>query len=55
MRVENVGKLVRMYGYHRRNNIGIILRYNPQYNSYTIFWIKNGEICAKTPSDIEFL
>ena len=49
------GDLVRLYGYLEREEIGIILRHNPRYSSYTIYWLKTGEICAKCTSDVRSL
>jgi len=49
------GDLVRLYGYSERGNIGMILRYNSRYNSYTIYWLRTGEICAKCTSDVRSL
>ena len=47
-----VGDLVRLHGYLERNEVGMVMRYNPRYNSYTIYWIATGEICAKCTYDV---
>ena len=49
------GDLVRLYGYLERNEIGMILRHNPRYFSYTIYWLKTGEINAVYTSDVRSL
>jgi len=46
------GDLVRLYGYREKVEIGMIMRYNMQYNSYTIYWIATGEIYAKCTYDV---
>ena len=50
-----VGDLVRLYGYLERKEIGMILRHNPRYFSYTIYWVKTGEINAVRISDVRSL
>lgn len=46
------GDLIRLYGYVEKPEIGMIMRYNLQYNSYTIYWIATGEISAKCTYDV---
>jgi hypothetical protein len=46
------GDLVHLHGYLERKDIGMVMRYNLRYNSYTIYWIKTGEICAKCTYDV---
>ncbi len=46
------GDLIRLYGYVEKPEIGMIMRYNLRYNSYTIYWIATGEICAKCTYDV---
>lgn len=46
------GDLVRVYGYREKVEIGMIMRYNMKYNSYTIYWIATGEISAKYTYDV---
>ncbi len=49
------GDLVRLYGYLERKEIGIILRHNPRFFSYTIYWVKTGKINAVSTSDVRSL
>ena len=49
------GDLVRLYGYSERKKIGMILRHNPRYFSYTIYWVKTGEINAVSTSEVRLL
>ena len=46
------GDLVRLYGYREKVEIGMIMRYNLRYNSYTIYWITTGNIYAKCIYDV---
>ena len=46
------GDLVRLHGYLVRQEIGMVMRYNLRYDSYTIYWITTGEICAKFTYDV---
>ena len=49
------GDLVRLHGYSERKEIGMILRHNPRYFSYTIYWVKTGLIFAVSTSDVRSL
>ena len=46
------GDLVRLYGHREKVEIGMIMRYNMQYNSYAIYWVATGEIYAKCSYDV---
>lgn len=37
---------------YNEKQIGMVMRRNERYNSYTIYWIKTGEISAKCIYDV---
>mgnify|MGYP005642967835 FL=1 len=48
-----VGTLIR--NKYSKERIGIVIRFNERYGSYTIYWIDTGEVSATYRGDTEVL